>query len=66
VRKAEQAGCTLMDLPLKEWKDIHPAFKEDLFQVFDIEQSLSARNVYGGTGHEAGKEQIIKAKERLA
>ncbi|MHC1782163.1 MAG: argininosuccinate lyase [Anaerolineaceae bacterium] len=66
VRQAEKAGCTLMELPLAEWKKVHPVFKDDLFKVFDIEQSLSARDVYGGTGRDAVKEQIIKAKERLA
>jgi argininosuccinate lyase len=65
VRRAEELGCALMDLPMDDWFSLHPLFTDDLHQVFNIEQSLAARNVSGGTGREAVKEQILKAKERL-
>lgn len=65
VKQAEQAGCALKDLPLIQWQSIHPFFGEDLFQVFNLEQALKVRNVYGGTGRDAVKDQIKKAKERL-
>jgi argininosuccinate lyase len=65
VRKAGEMNRALMELPLAEWRAINPLFEEDLFKVFDVEQALSARDVYGGTGREAVKVQITKAKERL-
>lgn len=65
VRRSDQMVCSLTELPLEEWEGIHPAFQEDLFKVFDIEHSLNAREVYGGTGRTAVQMQTRKARERL-
>lgn len=66
VREAEKRGCALRDLPLEVYRAIHPAFGDDLFQVFDMRRSVEARQVEGGTATEAVSWQITRARELLA
>ncbi len=65
VRAAEKKGVALTDLPLQEWKAIHSAFDVDLFAVFDPEQSVSRREVFGGTAPKAVSEQLALARQAL-
>ncbi|MEM7726683.1 MAG: argininosuccinate lyase [Cyanobacteria bacterium P01_A01_bin.45] len=40
----------LKDLTLEEWKQLHPAFAEDIYEAISPHQVVAARNSYGGTG----------------
>ncbi|HEX9013478.1 MAG TPA: argininosuccinate lyase, partial [Anaerolineaceae bacterium] len=53
VRRAEELGIPLTELPIEEWQAIQPAFQPDLFTVFDPERALTRRAAYGGTAPEA-------------
>jgi argininosuccinate lyase len=62
VRRAEALGIPLPALPLGEWQAIHPAFASDLFNTFDIDQSLARRSAWGGTAPQAVREQLEMVK----
>ena len=65
VRRAEELGVSLQEVPLAEYQAIHPAFAEDVYQVFDFAQSVAARSVTGGTAPAAVRAQIQKAKSKM-
>jgi len=62
VQKAAQKGISLDELSLDDWKALGP-FNADVAQVFDPMRSVENRNVLGGTGPEAVRDQIRAAKE---
>jgi argininosuccinate lyase len=66
VRRAEELGSDLRGLDLAEFQAIHPAFGEDVVDVFDFARSVAAHRAEGGTAPEAVRVQIRRAKELLA
>jgi argininosuccinate lyase len=66
VLRAEALGVPLKELDLKEYQAIHPAFAEDVYDVFDFVRSVEARAVEGGTAPSAVRAQIRAAKERMS
>jgi argininosuccinate lyase len=65
VRRANELGLSLPELPLAEWQAIHPMFPKDLYEVFNVERSLEKRSAWGGTAPQAVKEQLELAKKIL-
>ncbi len=66
VRIAEQKGVGLQELPLDDYRQASELFSEELYELFDPEGSMEKRNLYGGTGPAALKEQLQKARKLLA
>jgi len=66
VRRAERLDRSLRELSVTEYRAIHPAFAEDVYEVFNFERSVKARNSEGGTAPSAVKEQIKRAKRLLS
>jgi len=66
VKRSAEFGVKLTELPLAEWQAIHPAFGDDLFQVFDPERALARRAASGGTAPEAVREQLNLAKKVIS
>ena len=66
VRLAEQRGVELAALTLDDLKALHPAFDEDVAQVWDFEQSVEQRDVEGGTSRRAVLAQIAQLRGWLA
>ena len=62
VRKANELGLSLDQLPAHEWKAISSLIEEDVSSVFDFKASIDRRNVIGGTGTVAVKQQLEDAK----
>lgn len=62
VRTSLAAGKLLKDLTLSEWKEIHPAFEEDIYTAITPQKVVAARNSYGGTGFEQVRQAIENAK----
>ena len=56
----------LHSLPRAEYQAICPDFGEDVFNVFDFEQSVERRNVTGGTARQTVLDQIDALHEILA
>jgi argininosuccinate lyase len=66
VRLAEEKGESLPTLPLVDYKEIHPAFAEDLYSALSLESSVNRRAVYGGTARQAVEQQIKEAWKTVA
>ncbi len=65
VKMAEARGVALSALSEDEYKKIAPEFGADVHQVFDFARSVASREIIGGTGPNAVREQIARAKEKL-
>jgi argininosuccinate lyase len=58
VKRSEALGVSLRALPLAEYLAISPLFGPDVTAVFDFEQSVEQRAVFGGTAKAAVAAQI--------
>lgn len=65
VKTSLTAGKLLKDLTLEEWRSLHPAFEQDIYQAIAPRQVVAARNSYGGTGFEQVKQAIAAARQQL-
>jgi argininosuccinate lyase len=65
VRTCLAQGKLLKDLSVDEWKDLHPAFEDDIYHAIAPQQVVAARNSYGGTGFEQVRRAIQEARDRL-
>ncbi|NEO31158.1 MAG: argininosuccinate lyase [Symploca sp. SIO3C6] len=65
VKTCLSAGKLLKDLSLEEWKELHPAFEEDIYQTIKPSQVVAARNSYGGTGFEQVRQALAEARTRV-
>jgi argininosuccinate lyase len=52
-------------MPLTEYQSLHTLFENDVYQVFDPNQSIAKRASYGGTAKEAVLAQLEEAKACL-
>ncbi|KAK3985417.1 L-Aspartase-like protein [Cladorrhinum sp. PSN332] len=66
VRKGEEAGVSISELPLKDLKEISPLFEEDVAQVFDFERSVEQRATYGGTSSSSVLAQIASIEQLVS
>jgi argininosuccinate lyase len=58
VRRAEELGCRLRDLPLVDLQAISPRFTAAMAGVWDFERSVEQRQASGGTARAAVEAQI--------
>jgi argininosuccinate lyase len=65
VKTCIAAGKLLKDLSLEEWKALHPAFEQDIYQAIAPQQVVAARNSYGGTGFEQVSQAVTAARQLL-
>ena len=65
VKRAEEAGVTLENLPLAEMQKIEPAITNDVFAVLSLEASVNSRESQGGTAPRRVREQIEFWREKL-
>ncbi len=65
VRQAEEAGCELDALPPEAFAAAHPLFGPDARDVLSPDASVALREIEGGTGPNAVREQLWKAREIL-
>jgi argininosuccinate lyase len=66
VQHARELNSPLPNLDLSIYRQFAPLFAEDLFDCFDPEKSLAAKNSPGSTGFGAVKEALSQAKQWLA
>ncbi|RAM49633.1 MAG: argininosuccinate lyase [Hapalosiphonaceae cyanobacterium JJU2] len=66
VKTSIAAGKLLKDLTLEEWKQLHPAFAEDIYEAISPRTVVAARNSYGGTGFDQVRTAIINARTQIA
>jgi argininosuccinate lyase len=65
VRRAEESGVPLAELPVEVFIEAAPEFGDDVRAVFDWERSVEARAIPGGTARDAVRAQIAEAGRRL-
>jgi argininosuccinate lyase len=66
VRTCLSSGKLLRDLSLEQWKELHPAFEEDIYRAIAPSQVVAARNSYGGTGFERVRQSLQEARSRIS
>lgn len=62
VRRAEEQGCALHDVPLADLQAISPHFTAEMAAVWDFERSVEQRAVAGGTARAAVEAQIARLR----
>ena len=65
VRTCTQNDQTLESLSLEAYKDIHPAFDEDIYQAISLDTCVNQRNVVGGPSPQRVKEHIQQVHKEL-
>ena len=65
VRRSEEAGVGLSALEAAVFREEHPAFEDDVRQVFDWTRSVDSRDSEGGTSLRAVRRQMAAAREAL-
>jgi argininosuccinate lyase len=65
VRAAEEAGCELSELLPERFSTAHASFGADAREWLDARASIARRDVAGGTGPNAVREQIEAARAVL-
>jgi argininosuccinate lyase len=58
VRRAEELGCALRDVPLADLQAISPHFTADMAAVWDFKRSVEQRSATGGTSRAAVLAQV--------
>lgn len=66
VLLCEKRGCNLDDLSLEDFRNESELFEADITSALDLESIVAARTTFGGTGHEAVKQQMQLAHNTLS
>ena len=66
VAKAEEKGCDLPDLSLKEMQKVHEKINVDVFNFLGVQNSVASRQSYGGTAPKQVRMQIARWREVLS
>jgi argininosuccinate lyase len=65
VKRADELGVSLGDLPIEALTQIEPRITADVYAVLTPRASLAARDSYGGAAPSRVRDQIERWKERL-
>jgi argininosuccinate lyase len=65
VKRAEEKGVTLENLPLADMQKVEPHITNEIVTVLSLEASLNSRTSFGGTAPVRVAEQIAFWQERL-
>ena len=66
VRTAEERKLAISQLPLQAFRAAHPAFEDDVFDLFSFQSSVEARKVPGGTARASVENQLELARTALS
>mgnify|MGYP000429115811 CR=1 FL=1 len=66
VKRAEELGLALPDLPLSDLQALDPRITPAIYDVLTPEASVASRTSYGGTAPDQVRAQIKRWKEALA
>lgn len=65
IRRAESEQCDLHELPPSAYGEAHPLFADDVSEALTATFSLAQREVEGGTGPDAVREQLAAARAAI-
>ena len=60
VRQAEDKGCDLPDLSLREMQSAHTGITQDVYSVLGVHNSVASRVSFGGTSPVRVREQVAR------
>ena len=60
VRQAEDKGCDLHDLSLREMQSAHTGITQDVYSVLGVHNSVASRVSFGGTSPVRVREQVAR------
>jgi argininosuccinate lyase len=66
VKRAEEKGVDLPDLPLAEMQAVHPGILAEVYDVLGVDNSVASRTSYGGTAPAQVRAQAARWREALA
>jgi argininosuccinate lyase len=65
VRRGEQLGVSLRELPLAEYQAVEPRLDANVYAIFDIDRSVARKNSLGGTAPARVAEQVARWRDLL-
>lgn len=65
VLSCTQQGIYLLDVPLEEYQQAHPAIDSDIYDYLRPESCVKRRTSYGSTGQEAVRQQLKHIKANM-
>ena len=65
VLSCTQQGIYLLDVPLEEYQQAHPAIDSDIYDYLRPESCVKRRTSYGSTGQEAVRQQLEHIKANM-
>jgi argininosuccinate lyase len=65
VKRAEEMGCALAELPLAELQAVEPTIGAAVYDVLDAERSVASRLSFGGTAPVRVRAAVIAARKRF-
>ncbi len=65
VKRAEELGCTLADLPLAEMQSVEPRITAAVYDVLAVERAVESRRSFGGTAPDQVRAAVARARERF-
>lgn len=65
VRRAEERGVDLVDLPIEEMQAIEPRITPEVLDVLTVERAVASRTSFGGTAPVNVRAQAIEARRRF-
>ena len=65
VKMAEDKGCDLPELSLKEMQSAHPEINQSVYSVLGVDNSVASRASYGGTAPDQVREQVARWNGKL-
>ncbi len=65
VKMAEDKGCDLPELSLKEMQSAHPEINQSVYSVLGVDNSVASRASYGGTSPDQVRQQVARWNGKL-
>ena len=65
VKRAEDRGCGLTELPLAEMQAVLPEITMEVFDVLSVDRAVASRTSYGGTAPDQVLAQVSAARARF-
>jgi argininosuccinate lyase len=65
VKRAEETGCALAELPLAELQAVEPTISAAVYDVLDADRSVASRISFGGTAPVRVRAAVAAARKRF-
>ena len=66
VKLAQEKNVPLHQLPIDQWKEVHPICDDQILELFTFEHSIARKDSWGATSKRSVTEQLTFAKSKLS